>query len=122
MSLQTPRARRARNERVEGNCPSSRSRPRSAPAQLDSPQYRRGGYASGRDPSKPGCARPDYFFGTLPTPRSLTVLSGPDSRLVSIVIVPLYFCAAVGVKVTETSQLPAGIPLPLGPRSSSSQT
>ena len=61
-----------------------------------------------------GRARPDYFFGTLPTPSSLTLLSGPDSRLVSIVNMPLYFCAAVGVKVTETSQLPAGMCLPLG--------
>jgi hypothetical protein len=52
-------------------------------------------------------------------PSSLTLFAEVGSRLVSIVSVPAYFCAAVGVKVTETSQLPAGVPLDFGPRSSS---
>jgi len=52
-------------------------------------------------------------------PSSLTLFAEVGSRLVSIVSVPAYFCAAAGVKVTETTQLPAGAPLDFGPRSSS---
>ncbi len=65
--------------------------------------------------------KPPIFslLGTLSIPSSLTLLSAPDSRLVSIISLPLYFCAAVGVKVTEPSPLPAGLPLSLGMRASS---
>src|ERR1700678_416647 len=64
---------------------------------------------------------PRHFFGSLPVPSSLTLLSKVGSRLSIIISVPEYFIAAVGANVTPTSQLPALTPLDLGPRSSSSQ-
>src|ERR1700689_203360 len=64
----------------------------------------------------------NHFFGALPAPSNLTLLSAIDSRLVSIPSVPLYFIASVGVNFTETSQVPAATPLDFGPRSLSSQS
>jgi hypothetical protein len=55
-------------------------------------------------------------------PSSLTLLAEVGTRLVSIVSVPAYFCAAVGVKVTETSQLPGGTPLDFGYKLSSTHS